>query len=138
MTPAAISGRIRSAWSNARLAEPERPHRGRGTDGGRPRLWVQDRHLPDDAARPHPDPSVLADDLDVTLDDDEEPVLDGAGLHQHRALGVLGLLEHAGDPRQDAPRRLGEQVDVAEQGDALDGQEHALTLDPGPLDAALL
>ena len=68
--------------------------------------------------------------VDVTLDDDEEPVLDGACLNQHRALGVLDLLEHAGDPCQDAARRLGEQVDVAKQGDALDGQQHAMTLDP--------
>lgn len=92
------------------MAEGEELERGRGLDGGDPRLLVEKRKLPDDLARPDGGQDVsLPDDLGVAGDDDVGGTAVLALSGQHPACFDLFLDEDIGDRGQLPMRAITEE-----------------------------
>jgi hypothetical protein len=108
------------------LAQPQQPDRAERDNGGRSRPSVEDSKLAHHASDAHVHAAVRADHLYLAVLDHEQPVLDGASLHDDAADRVCDLLEHAGDSGQHVIRGAREQFHAPEQRDPFDRERHVI------------
>ncbi len=125
MTPRAISGRDAQGLVERSLAQSKHSDGAQSHDGRRARLRVENRELAHNRSGTHLNATVGADNLDLAVFDDVEPVLYRPLRHHLGAGWELHLFEHLRQPSEHAAGSRGKEIGATKQRNPLDGEEHA-------------